>query len=337
MSSASPVSQSNAASQGAPRLRRLGWDAAPHLWALSALVALLSIATLARAEDQIPVRIGYATALHGQVAKTMEKTEAAKKHGLDATYTFFQYGPPQIEGLVSKTLDVSFTSLVPTATYLDKQAGAVKVVAELGSSIHGVVVHGDSPFKTLSDLKGHSIGVPFGSDSHVDLLVALKAAGLDPAKDVKLQNLAPNEQGAAFQQKLIDAVLVRPPLLSRLQKEQGGREIQQWPHQLWVIARADYLKDHPEAEQKLVSAIREAVLYINDHLDETSGWFAEDLRQKPAAVAASAKLNPIFELKDRDSLNLAPGEAIKAFAEKRSQELLDVGLTKKRVEFFTKL
>jgi ABC-type nitrate/sulfonate/bicarbonate transport system substrate-binding protein len=297
-----------------------------------AVAALVPIS--AHAADLVPVRIGYATALHGQVGKTLAKTDLPRKHGLDATLTFFQYGPPQIEGLVSKTLDVSITSLVPTASYLEKQPGAVKVIAELGRSIHGLVVQGDSGYASLADLKGKTIGVPFGSDSHADLLVALKAAGLAPGADVKLQNLAPSEQGAAFQQRLVDAVLVRPPLLQRLQREQNAREIQQWPHHLWVIARAEFLRENPQVEARLKAALHEAVLYINEHPDQTAAWYSEDLRQKPEAVAAVAKLNPIFALNDPRTLSIEPSAELRAFAEKRAKELVAVGLNKSLVNFF---
>jgi ABC-type nitrate/sulfonate/bicarbonate transport system substrate-binding protein len=200
--------------------------------------------------------------------------------------------------------------------------------------LHGLVVAKDSALRTLADFKGHSIGVPFGSDSHVDLLVALKAVGLDPVRDVSLQNLAPNEQGAAFQQHLVDAVVVRPPLLEKLKNDLGGREIQSWPHHLWVIARADYLRENAEVEERLLTAIREAVLYINAHPAETAAWFAEDLRQKPDAVAAAAKLNPLFDLGNASIPSLKPSPELKAFAEKRADELVAVGLTKHRVEFF---
>ena len=288
----------------------------------------------AQSADPVRVRIGYASAIHGQAAKALDKASLASKHGLKAEFTFFQYGPPQIEGLVSKTLDASFTSLVPTASLLDKQPGALKVVAELGQSVHGLLVQGDSAFKQLLDLKGRSIGVPFGSDSHADLLVALKEAGLDPKKDVQLQNLAPNEQGAAFQQRLVDAVLVRPPLLERLQKEQKAREIKQWPHHLWVIARSEFLAANPGVEKRLQAAIRDAVLYVNDNPAEAAAWYAEDLRQKPEAVLAASKLNPIFSLKDPDAFSVEPSATLKAFAQRRAEELVEVGFTKKQVRFF---
>ncbi len=299
--------------------------------ALSSLV--LGAISVFADSDLIPVRIGYATSIHSEVGKVLAKTPLGKARGLDVSATFFQYGPPQIEGLVSKTLDVSFTSLVPTATYLDKQAGAVKVIAELGHSIHGVLVQADDSAKTLKDLHGKSIGVPFLSDSHIDLLVSLKEAGLDPQKDVKLVNLAPNEQAAAFQQHLVDAVLVRPPMLEGLQEKLHAREIQEWQHHLWVIARADYLQEHPGVEAKLVAAIRDGVLYVQQHPEEAATWYAEDLRQKPAAVLAVAQLDPIF-IPGTGSIDLTPSAEVRAFAQKRSQQMFDLGLTKHHVDFF---
>jgi ABC-type nitrate/sulfonate/bicarbonate transport system substrate-binding protein len=303
---------------------------------LGAFAVLAFAATSLLANSELtPVNIGYATSVHSEVAKVLAKTSIPKDHGLEVNATFFQYGPPQIEGLVSKTLDVSFTSLVPTATYLDKQAGAVKVIAELGHSIHGVLVPDGDSTRALKDLRGKSIGVPFLSDSHIDLLAALTEAGLDPQKDVKLVNLAPNEQAAAFQQHLVDAIMARPPMLERLQEELHAHEVQQWDHHLWVIARADFLEEHPGVEAKLVAAIRAGVLYVQLHPQETATWYAEDLRQKPVAVLAISQLDPIFV--PGAKVDVAPSDELRAFAEKRSQQMFELRLTKTHVNFFPEL
>ncbi|HEY9155283.1 MAG TPA: NrtA/SsuA/CpmA family ABC transporter substrate-binding protein [Opitutaceae bacterium] len=301
------------------------------IWCAFATLAFAATSLLANS-DLTTVNIGYATSVHSEVAKVLAKTSIPKEHGLEVNTTFFQYGPPQIEGLVSKTLDVSFTSLVPTATYLDKQAGVVKVIAELGHSIHGVLVPDGDSTKTLKDLRGKSIGVPFLSDSHIDLLAALKEAGLDPMKDVKLINLAPNEQAAAFQQHLVDAIMARPPMLERLQQELHAHEVQEWEHHLWVIARADYLEEHPGVEQKLVAAIRAGVLYVQLHPQEAATWYAQDLRQKPAAVLSISQLNPIFV--PGAKVDITPSDELRAFAQKRSQQMFELGVTKTRVNFF---
>ena len=284
----------------------------------------------ANAADAVPVRVGYPTALHGEVAKVLGKTDIASKHGLKVEATFFQYGPPQIEALISKSLDVAFTSVVPTATYVAKQPGAVTVIAAAGSSGHGLVVLADSPIKKLSDFKGQSIAVAFGTDAQADLLAALKAAKLDPAKDVTLVNVPPNAQPAALEQKQAAGVVLRQPQLLKYTRA-GARELQRWPHHLWVIARTEFLNANPGVRPKLFAAIQEAAVYVTQNPDQTAGWFAEDLRLDPALVKQISAENPLYA--KGKGLSVAVTPEFRSFAERRSQELVDFALTKSRAKF----
>lgn len=295
---------------------------------VAALAVLLEV--LPASAEELVVRVGYPTALHGEIAKVLGKTEIGKKHGLKVEATFFQYGPPQIEALISKSLDVAFTSVVPTATYLAKQPGSVTVVAALGASGHGLVVPADSPIKALGDFKGKTIAVAFGTDSQVDLMAALKAAGLDPFKDVSLINVPPNAQPAALEQKQADGVLLRQPQLYKF-KQKGAREIQRWPHQLWVIARREYLAQNAGAREKLVAAIQEAAVFVVRNTEQSAAWFAEDLRLDAALVKQISGENPL--LAQGEGLSVLVSPELKQFAERRAQELLDFGLTKSLARF----
>jgi sulfonate transport system substrate-binding protein len=307
------------------RTKRNSWSV---IWAVLAVVGF-AWPRLAAAEE-LTVRVGYPTALHGEIAKVLGKTEIGKKHGLKIEATFFQYGPPQIEALISKSLDVAFTSVVPTATYVAKQPGAVTVIAAAGASGHGLVVPADSPIKALADFKGKTIAVAFGTDAQVDLLSALKAAGLDPAKDVTLLNVPPNAQPAALEQKQADGVVLRQPQLLKF-NQKGAREIQRWPHQLWVIARSDFLAEHPAAREQLVAAIQEAAVFVSENSSQTAAWFAEDLRLDAALVQQISRENPLYA--KGKALSVAVSPELRAFADKRAQELVDFGLTKNRARF----
>ena len=44
----------------------------------------------------------------------------------------------------------------------------------------GIVVHTDSPFYELADLKGKNVSVPFGSAAHGMMLTSLQNRGLPP-------------------------------------------------------------------------------------------------------------------------------------------------------------
>ena len=286
----------------------------------------------ARAEP-VTVRIGYGTALHGEVAKVLANTDIDKRHGLHVEATFFQYGPPQIEALVSKSIDLAFTSLVPTATYLAKRPGAVVTIASLGTAAHGLLVPATSPVKTLRDFKGKTIAVAFGTDSYVDLLVSLKAVGLVRDADVKLVNVPPNEQPAALEQKLADGVVLREPQLQKF-LDRGAREIQRWPHHLWVIARAEFLAEHPEVRRLLVDALGEAAAYVASYPSQAAEWFAEDLRLAPKLVETIAARNPLFaNAKTPAEISVKVPSELKAFAIQRARELVEFGIAQKPPEF----
>ncbi|WP_437800604.1 ABC transporter substrate-binding protein [Sorangium sp. So ce693] len=308
-------------------VRRFGWIAA-----LTALTAIALALAWPRAPSAQPlaVRVGYATALHGEIAKVLGKTDIGKGHGIAVQAAFFQYGPPQIEALVSRSLDVAFTSLVPTATYLSKQPGAVTVIAAVGESGHGLVVPADSPARSLADLRGKTIAVAFGTDSQVDLLAALREAGLNPAADVTLVNVPPNAQPATLEQRQADAVLLRQPQLLKF-SQKGARVIQRWPHHLWAIARTEFLAEHPGVRERLVAAIQEAAQFVAANPQRTAEWFAEDLRLEPSLVQQISAENPLYAAGKQLSVAVSP--ELRAFADRRAQELVDFGLTKNRAVF----
>jgi ABC-type nitrate/sulfonate/bicarbonate transport system substrate-binding protein len=299
-------------------------------WIWTAVVVLVVAGPGRAGAEELIVRIGYPTALHGEIAKVLGKTDIGTKHGLKVEATFFQYGPPQIEALISKSLDVAFTSVVPTATYVAKQPGAVTVIAAAGASGHGLVVPADSPIKTLADFEGKTIAVAFGTDAQLDLLAALKAVGLVADKDVKLINVPPNAQPAALEQKQADGVVLRQPQLLKF-NQKGAREIQRWPHQLWVIARSEFLAEHPAVREQLVASIQDAAVFVTQNAQQSAAWFAEDLRLDAALVQQISSENPLYAKGKALSVSVPP--ELRTFADKRAQELLDFGLTKSRARF----
>jgi sulfonate transport system substrate-binding protein len=218
--------------------------------------------------------------------------------------------------------------VVPTANFLAKLPNAVKVIAYLGTSAHGLVVSENSPLKSLTDFKGKSIAVAFGTDSHADLLASLQEAGLNPQTDLKLVNVPPIEQPATLEQKLTDGVVLRQPLLYKYDHK-GAREIQRWPHQLWVIARSEFLTQNPDAERRVNSAIRQAVFFVIKNPRQSAEWFAQTLRQDPALVEAVAAENPLFtNVTKLEDISLQSPPELRAFAAKRADELVQFGLSK---------
>lgn len=272
-----------------------------------ALLVAMAIAwtTLAHAaEAPIKIRIAYPSGMNGQIPVVMERAGIAKKHGLDAEYSFFQYGPPAMEAFVSGRVDAVITSLMPVTTLLSKQPNSAVVVASLGQSSHALMVAKDSPISDVKMLKGKKIAVSFGSDSHLDLLTLLKASGMNPASDVQLLNTPPAELVLALNQKFADAIVIRQPQLKRLKDDFGAKAIYTWPFRFVSIMRTDFLKENPGVKEKYLAALRESILYIAKNKETASVWFGEKLRLDPEIIRQVSNDDPYYNVTKLDDISI---------------------------------
>ena len=83
-----------------------------------------------------------------------------------------------------------------------------------------LAVRNDSGIKSVKDLKGKSIALPFNTSVHFSMLAALKTAGLKPT-DVKLINMKPDSITATWRRKEIDAAFIWHPILGELVAQDG--------------------------------------------------------------------------------------------------------------------
>lgn len=306
------------------------------IFAATLTATFLTAVTVSTVTAATPLRIAYPSGINGQLAKVIEKGGFAEKRGFDPTFTFFQYGPPMIEALAAGEIDLLFTSFNPTASFLAKKPGSLVIIADAGVAKHAVVVPQDSPVKTLADLKGKSIAVSYNSDLHVDVLRAIKALKLDPAKDFNLVNVQPQELVQAYDQKLTDAVDIRIPPLLVLQQKKSARVVQEWPWQVLVVVREEYLKENKVSPDALREVLKDGFHFIANNPDQAAAWWAEHLRLDPKIVRASADLNPLNKITDRAAIDVKPGKDLKKKADLWAKSLVDLGIQKEQVKFVFK-
>ncbi|HJX16932.1 MAG TPA: NrtA/SsuA/CpmA family ABC transporter substrate-binding protein [Acidiferrobacterales bacterium] len=265
---------------------------------LGVIPITLSVPVLAAgepgAEPPVKLRIAYPSGMNGQIPVVMEKMGIAKKHGIDAEYVFFQYGPPMMEALASGHVDAIITSLMPVSTFLSRQPGAAVVVAGLGRSSYSLMVPKDSPAKDIKALRGKRIAVSFNSDSHLDLLRTLKAAGMDSKNDVKLLNVQPNELVLTLNEGFAEAIVIRQPQVLKVQEQFGARIIHTWPFNFVSIMRAEYLAQNPAALARYRASLRGAIHYIANNKEQASVWFGERLRVDPEIVRRVSADDPNY-------------------------------------------
>lgn len=86
------------------------------------------------------------------------------------------------------------------------------------ASAEALVARNASNIKTVADLKGKKVGVPFVSTTHFHLLYAMELAGLKRT-DVNILNMRPPEIAAAWGRGDIDATFIWDPVLSTVKKD----------------------------------------------------------------------------------------------------------------------
>lgn len=197
--------------------------ARPAKLLVAALIAAsVGAATTASAADR-EIRIGYQKSgalifLKGKGALE----EALKPLGVSVKWAEFQFGPPMLEALNAGAIDFATTGESPPVFAQVVGPNFAYVANDPPSSkSEALLVPPSSAVKTIAELKGKTVAVAKGSNSHYFLVKALEKGGLTLA-DVKVAYLAPADARAAFQSGSIDAWAVWDPYYAAAEAA-GGR------------------------------------------------------------------------------------------------------------------
>jgi sulfonate transport system substrate-binding protein len=142
-------------------------------------------------------------------------------------FSTFTSGPPQVEAATAGKVDFAITGNTPPIFGAASDA-KVKVVSAYdgGGTGDQILVHADSPIKTVADLRGKTIVVGKGSSGHGNILGQLDKAGLTTS-DVKLVFLQPADALSAFTQHQADAWAIWDPYTAQAEAQLPVRSIAQ--------------------------------------------------------------------------------------------------------------
>ena len=140
-------------------------------------------------------------------------------------FSTFTSGPPQIEAATAGKIDFAITGNTPPIFGAAANA-KVKVVSAYDGSGRGdrLLVHADSPIRSVTDLRGKRIAVGKGSSAHGNVLAQLNRAGLSPS-DVTLVFLQPADALGAFTQRQVDVWAVWDPYTAQAEADIPVRSI----------------------------------------------------------------------------------------------------------------
>ena len=173
---------------------------------------------------------------------------------------------------------------VSGVNYIAKNYNKGTPIRIIGASMvfpYPVMVRKDGGINSIADLKGKSMGVPKGSYIFAYLTAVLKHHGIDPEKDIKLQNVPIIQALQLFDRGDFDAVLVSPsPAVKLVDKAPGKYKVLFYPDDevakmlgvknmyLIFVAHNDWLEANPGMAPKLLATMNDVQSFIDGNPDK---------------------------------------------------------------------
>lgn len=148
------------------------------------------------------------------IAKSLKYLE--DEMGVPVKITVFDSSSDVNTALASGSIDISLIGSCGAAIAISRNLGVDLIwIHEVLGKVESLVARNDTGIKSIADLKGKTVAVPFSSTTHFSLLKAMESEGLS-ASDVNLLDMQTSEIYAAWENKQIDATYVWEPTLSKL-------------------------------------------------------------------------------------------------------------------------
>lgn len=257
-------------------MRRLGGCGGVAILLAGLGLALSAGAPLAGAQPPIKINLGWQPTMNGARFFVAQANKLFEKSGLEANLVKFTAGPPFFSSFQSGSIDVGFMAFQPASTAIAQGIPVKVIVLENDAwGAEALVARKESGIKTLQDMRGKIIATKRGSSADTALHAGLAKAGLKASDLKRLLDLDVTALLPAFRRGEIDAGWYWEPWMGLLKREGGvviatDKDVDAPVGIVW-LAREAWIKENPEAAQRLIKVIDLAT---------------DPFRTNPAAVAA---------------------------------------------------
>ena len=285
------------------------------LAAVLAVSALLLSTISAHSGELAKIRIGWQIpwATQGQLVQILKHTDILKNNGLEAEFIGRTYGPVLNEIAMAGEIDVVLTADQPAAALFSKDKGWIGI-GRLMYNRTLTYVPPKSKINSLKELKGKTIGIPIGAAAERVTVAALKKAGLDPAKDVKIINLGIREQGPlvlggekSSSWGNIDALSGFDPTPSIFEAKGLIKVLDVGKVCSLVLMNENFIKKNGTVAERLMQAMYDAYDHYRQNIEQANTWFMAEAGLKNANQSAcnvAASIEPNVQAKTRGDIRV---------------------------------
>lgn len=168
------------------------------------------------------LRIAYQAIPNGDLI-VKQQGSLEKAVGVPVEWQQFDSGADVNRAIAAGSVDIGLAGSSPVSNGIASGLPyKVAWIYDIIGDAEQLAVKTSAGANDVAGLKGKKVAAPFGSTTHYALLTSLRDAGLDPAKDLDVLDLAPDDIVAAWQRGDIDAAYVWNPSLAKI-KEDGGK------------------------------------------------------------------------------------------------------------------
>ncbi|GAA4603377.1 NitT/TauT family transport system substrate-binding protein [Actinoplanes octamycinicus] len=205
----------------------------------------------------------------------LEKRLAETGRKVSVVWQDYDTGAPITAQMMAGKIDIGsmgdYPLLINGSHGQQSEQTRTKMIAITGYNPHGalntVVVAPGSPIRSLADLRGKTVSTSVGSAAHGLLVQALRKAGVDPEKDVKVENQQPPVGASALQSGNVAALsqfVAWPGLLVNRGEAEvlyDGGELNV-PTLHGTVVRQQYATDHPDVVKAFLKAQQDATAFL---------------------------------------------------------------------------
>src|ERR1700688_4829443 len=237
--------------------------------------AVAALSREARAQAGVKeIRIGYqknGVLVIARQQATLEKHFASQ--GIAVKWVEFSSGPPMLEAMNVGSIDYGAVGDSPPIFAQSAGAAIVYAAGQPITNGQGILVPGNSPIRTIADLKGKRVGFTKGSSAHNVIVQTLEKAGLTYS-DITPVYLAPPDAGPAFANGSIDAWSIWDPYFAIGETRQNGRTLVNasdiTKSNSFYIANRDFAKSHGQLLQQIIDVTSSTAKWGESHRDEVA-------------------------------------------------------------------
>ncbi len=197
-----------------------------------------------------------------------------KDEGLEVTVKEYDFGKLCLDGMFASEVDLATVAQMPVVLNSFKREDFSVVATFIYNYDDSkIVIRKDRGINSGADLKGKTIGTPFGTSAHFFSDVYLDYSNIRRG-DAKVVNFPAKDLPAALKDGTVDAISVFEPYAhetTKLLQDSASRlpKIEIFREAFNLAAMKDFLKKHPEVVEKVLRAIDRAVSFTKQNRAET--------------------------------------------------------------------